>query len=113
LSLNIDLTIALDVMGGDQGPFITISSAIMAINQQSDLHLILCGDEPIITATLASFNISQETLATHKQLSIFPTSQVVLMSDKPIVALIFDGTFCVKKYTRGRAPSTYFIFTHP
>ncbi|MFQ3208890.1 MAG: glycerol-3-phosphate acyltransferase PlsX [Colwellia sp.] len=74
-------------MGGDQGPFITISSAIMAINQQSDLHLILCGDEPIITATLASFNISQETLATHKQLSIFPTSQVVLMSDKPIVAL--------------------------
>ena len=74
-------------MGGDQGPFITISSAIMAINQQPNLHLILCGDEPIITATLASFNISQETLATHKQLSIFPTSQVVLMSDKPIVAL--------------------------
>lgn len=74
-------------MGGDQGPFITISSAIMAINQQPNLHLILCGDEPIITATLASFNLSQETLATHKQLSIFPTSQVVLMSDKPIVAL--------------------------
>ncbi|HCM48895.1 MAG TPA: phosphate acyltransferase PlsX [Colwellia sp.] len=87
MSLNSDLTIALDVMGGDQGPFITISSAIMAINQQPNLHLILCGDEPIITATLASFNLSQETLATHKQLSIFPTSQVVLMSDKPIVAL--------------------------
>jgi len=74
-------------MGGDQGPFITISSAIMAINQQPNLHLILCGDEPIITETLDSFNISQETIATHKQLSIFPTSQVVLMSDKPIVAL--------------------------
>lgn len=74
-------------MGGDQGPFITISSAIMAINQQPNLHLILCGDEHIITEVLDSFNIPQEKLATHRQLSIFPTSQVVLMSDKPIVAL--------------------------
>jgi len=87
LSLNTDLTIALDVMGGDQGPFITISSAIMAINKQPNLHLILCGDESIITDTLVRLKISSQELVTHKQLSIFPTSQVVLMSDKPIVAL--------------------------
>ncbi|AAZ27525.1 phosphate acyltransferase PlsX [Colwellia psychrerythraea] len=87
MSLNTDLTIALDVMGGDQGPLITISSAITAISHQPNLHLILCGDEIIITETLAHFEITKENLATHKQLSIFPTSQVVLMSDKPIVAL--------------------------
>ena len=87
MSLNTDLTIALDVMGGDQGPLITISSAITAINHQPNLHLILCGDESIITEILARFKISKENLATHKQLSIFPTTQVVLMSDKPIVAL--------------------------
>ena len=87
MSLNTDLTIALDVMGGDQGPFITISSAIMAINKQPNLHLILCGDESIITDTLVRLKISSQELVTHKQLSIFPTSQVVLMSDKPIVAL--------------------------
>lgn len=74
-------------MGGDQGPLITISSAIKAINHQPNLHLILCGDEIIITEILARFKITQENLTTHKQLSIFPTSQVVLMSDKPIVAL--------------------------
>ena len=74
-------------MGGDQGPLITISSAITAINHQPNLHLILCGDEIIITETLAHFKITKENLATHKQLSIFPTTQVVLMSDKPIVAL--------------------------
>jgi len=74
-------------MGGDQGPFITISSAIMAINKQPDLHLILCGDEPIITDILTRLKIPQENLATHKQLSILPTSQVVFMSDTPIVAL--------------------------
>ena len=74
-------------MGGDQGPSITIPSAIKAINKQPNLHLILCGDESIITESLARFNISQNSLATHKQLSILPTSQVVSMSDKPVVAL--------------------------
>ncbi|NQY49174.1 MAG: phosphate acyltransferase, partial [Colwellia sp.] len=87
MSLYTNLTIALDVMGGDQGPFITISSAIMAIKQQPKLHLILCGDELIITETLARLHISKEKLTTHKQLSIFATSQVVSMTDKPIVAL--------------------------
>ena len=87
MSLDTNLTIALDVMGGDKGPFITISSAIMAIKHQPNLHLILCGDEPIITETLARLHISKESLANHKQLSIFATSQVVSMTDKPIVAL--------------------------
>jgi len=87
LSLNSDLTIALDVMGGDQGPLITISAAIMAINKLPNLHLILCGDESIITETFARLNISQQKLTHHKQLTIFPTTQVVLMSDKPVVAL--------------------------
>lgn len=87
MSLNSDLTIALDVMGGDQGPLITISAAIMAINKLPNLHLILCGDESIITETFARLNISQQKLTHHKQLTIFPTSQVVLMSDKPVVAL--------------------------
>ena len=73
-------------MGGDQGPFITISSAIMAIKQQPKLHLILCGDELIITETLARLHISKEKLTTHKQLSIFATTQVVSMTEKPSLA---------------------------
>ncbi len=74
-------------MGGDQGPFITLSSAIMAIKHQPNLHLILCGDEIIITETLARLNISKEKFSKHKQLSLFATSQVVSMTDKPLVAL--------------------------
>jgi len=74
-------------MGGDQGPSITISSAIMAINQQPNLHLILCGDESIITENLALHKISRDDLNNHKQLSLLATSQIVSMADKPIVAL--------------------------
>jgi len=81
------LTLALDVMGGDQGPLITIPAAVMAINQMPNLHLILCGDEHIITTELARLNISQEDLPQHKQLSIFPTTEIVEMDDKPAFAL--------------------------
>ncbi len=82
-----NLTLALDVMGGDQGPLVTIPSAIMAIKDLSNLHLILCGDETIITTELARLNISQENLAQHPQLSIFPTTEVVAMDEKPAFAL--------------------------
>jgi glycerol-3-phosphate acyltransferase PlsX len=81
------LTLALDVMGGDQGPLITIPSAIMAINFLPNLHLILCGDEHIITTELARLNITQQDLVHHKQLSIFPTTEVVEMDEKPAFAL--------------------------
>jgi glycerol-3-phosphate acyltransferase PlsX len=74
-------------MGGDKGPLITISSAIMAINHMPNLHLILCGDEHIITTELARLNISKQDLSQHQQLSIFATSQTVEMDDKPVFAL--------------------------
>ncbi|MBL4899147.1 MAG: phosphate acyltransferase PlsX [Colwellia sp.] len=81
------LTLALDVMGGDKGPLITIPAAIMAIKSLPSLHLILCGDENIITTELARLNITQQDLVQHNQLSIFSTTQVVEMDDKPAFAL--------------------------
>jgi len=74
-------------MGGDQGPHITIPSAIMAINHLPNLHLILCGDEQLITIELARLNISNKDLIQHKQLSLFATTEVVSMDDKPAFAL--------------------------
>jgi len=74
-------------MGGDQGPLITIPSAIMAIKTLPNLHLILCGNESIIATELARLNITQQDLAQHTQLSIFPTTEVVAMDEKPAFAL--------------------------
>jgi len=74
-------------MGGDQGPLVTLTSAIMAIEKLPHLHLILCGDESVITTTLARLNITEQMLSQEKQLSIFATSQVVEMDEKPAIAL--------------------------
>ena len=77
-----DLTIALDVMGGDKGPLVTIPAALRAIEQSPDLHLILCGDESIISEFL-----SHKRLTNHPQLSIHPTTEIVAMDEKPSSAL--------------------------
>ncbi len=74
-------------MGGDQGPLITIPSAIMAVKQLPNLHLILCGDEESISTVLALHGLSKVKLNKHPQLSIFPTTQVVSMEDKPAFAM--------------------------
>jgi len=59
----------------------------MAIEKLPHLHLILCGDESVITTTLARLNITEQMLSQEKQLSIFATSQVVEMDEKPAIAL--------------------------
>ncbi|TPH16221.1 phosphate acyltransferase PlsX [Litorilituus lipolyticus] len=89
MSLNSsnNLTIALDVMGGDKGPLITIPAAILAINKQPNLHLILCGDSSVIQQALSEQGISAESIKNHSQLSIFHTSQVVTMDEKPAYAM--------------------------
>jgi glycerol-3-phosphate acyltransferase PlsX len=69
-------------MGGDQGPHIIVPAAILAVNTMPKLHLILCGDQAIISQELAKHQIT-----IHPQFSIVHTTQVVDMDEKPSVAL--------------------------
>ena len=69
-------------MGGDQGPHIIVPAAILAVNTMPKLHLILCGDQAIISQELAKHQIT-----VHPQFSIVHTTQVVDMDEKPSIAL--------------------------
>ena len=69
-------------MGGDQGPHVTLPAAMLALENFPNLHLLLCGDETVIVETLSKKNLSP-----HPRITIFPTTQVVEMDDKPIFAL--------------------------
>ena len=46
------LTLALDVMGGDFGPSVTVPAALQALNSNSQLTLLLVGDPDAITPHL-------------------------------------------------------------
>ncbi|MEH8020879.1 MULTISPECIES: phosphate acyltransferase PlsX [Rheinheimera] len=76
------LTLALDMMGGDHGPHTTIPAALAAVCEFPELHLILCGDEAILTEQLKLHGVFP-----HPQLTLHPSTQVVTMADKPAVAL--------------------------
>lgn len=80
-------------MGGDQGPLVTIPSAIMAVQSMPELTLILCGNEKIIIDELIKNKIYP-----HSQLIIHPTTEVVEMYDKPSFAMRSKKTLlCVKR----------------
>ena len=73
------ITIAIDAMGGDFGPHITVSGALKCLEMVPDLRLILVGDQdqilPLIPQSLSSF------------VEVRHTDQWVSMDDKPSRAL--------------------------
>ena len=47
------ITLAVDAMGGDAGLAITVPGAVDFLKQQSDVHLIMVGDEAAVRQALA------------------------------------------------------------
>jgi glycerol-3-phosphate acyltransferase PlsX len=97
-------TIAVDAMGGDQGPEALVSAALDVWQRHPGLSLILVGDksviEPLVTtghviATRqasaekpAGFASDAESLAEPRgSVTVRHASQVITMDDKPAVAL--------------------------
>ncbi len=76
------VTLAIDCMGGDFGPPVTIPAALTALDKYPDLHLVLVGDEAAIRALLRQRNAEQQP-----RIRVRHTTEVVLMDDKPSVAL--------------------------
>ncbi|MCK5122410.1 MAG: phosphate acyltransferase PlsX [Methylococcales bacterium] len=75
-------TIAIDAMGGDFGPQVTIPASLECLKANQDLKIILVGDEAVLNELLA------EALVQFKdRLSIQHASQQVDMDEKPQSAL--------------------------
>ncbi len=74
--------IALDAMGGDYGPSVTVGAAKMALNEIPGIELVLVGDRNQVTAELEKNNLQQDS-----RLRIHHASEVVDMGDSPVVAL--------------------------
>ncbi|MEJ2398907.1 MAG: phosphate acyltransferase, partial [Gammaproteobacteria bacterium] len=81
-SLPEQIVIALDAMGGDHGPAVTVSAALHILDKQSDIKLILVGDETVLAEAIGD---SARRLG--ERLEIQPASQVVSMDELPSQAL--------------------------
>ncbi|WP_440055830.1 phosphate acyltransferase PlsX [Pseudoalteromonas sp. T1lg65] len=77
-----NLTIALDMMGGDYGPRSSIPAAIAAVLKHPHLTLILCGNQQVIEQALI-----KAKMLDHPQLIIKHCKEVVTNSCDPASAL--------------------------
>ncbi len=76
------IIIALDAMGGDHGPDVTVSAAVHILQRHPDLKLILVGDSNILESA-----VSEEGGSVSDRLVVEHASEVVEMTDLPSHAL--------------------------
>lgn len=74
------ITIAVDAMGGDYGPSVTVPAALAVLDKYPDLCLLLTGDEPTIRSYLKIHD-------QNPRLTIRHTSQYVENNEPPAQAL--------------------------
>ena len=73
------VTVAIDCMGGDHGPVVTVPAALELLRQQEDVRVILVGLEDRIRVLLSE--------AEEPRMSIRHASEVVGMDEMPSLAL--------------------------
>jgi glycerol-3-phosphate acyltransferase PlsX len=78
----MDITVAIDAMGGDHGPHVTVPAALEALKQDSEINIVLVGLTEAIEAELAVHKVS-----VGPRLRIHHASEVVTMDESPQSAL--------------------------
>ncbi|CCP06912.1 phosphate acyltransferase PlsX [Erwinia amylovora] len=76
------LTLAIDAMGGDFGPRVTVPASLQALASDPQLHLLLIGDPDIITSLLATADS-----ALRARLQIIAAESVIASDARPSQAI--------------------------
>lgn len=79
---HMDITIAIDAMGGDHGPHVTVPAAIQAIKDNPRVNIILVGLQDAILAELHAHKVT-----IGPRLRIHHATEVVQMDESPQSAL--------------------------
>lgn len=78
----MDITVAIDCMGGDHGPHVTVPSALDYLHSDPEANIILVGIPDAIEAELRAANSELGP-----RIRLHPASEVVGMDESPAVAL--------------------------
>ena len=76
------VTVAVDCMGGDHGPSVTVPAAVEYLRAAADVNIVLVGLQDAINQQLCS--LSAENMP---QLSVLHASEIITMDESPAVAL--------------------------
>jgi glycerol-3-phosphate acyltransferase PlsX len=76
------VTVAVDAMGGDHGPRVTVAAALRCVQRDPDLVIILVGQQDAIEQVLRA-----RRAVAHERLRICHAEQVVEMDESPALAM--------------------------
>src|SRR3990167_2450092 len=76
------ITIAVDAMGGDHGPSVTVPASLKMLAEHPLLHIILVGDEDALSSILR-----KQAIYDASRLMLQHTTQQVEMDESPATAL--------------------------
>ena len=72
----------MDVMGGDNAPTEPVKAAAAAVEERSDIEVILTGDKDVIEKELEKY-----TSAPKERIHIVPTTEVIETAEPPVMAI--------------------------
>lgn len=78
----MNITVAIDCMGGDHGPHVTVPSAVELLQQDEHVSIILVGIPETLQAELDTTNNPHPS-----RIRIHPASEIVGMDESPAIAL--------------------------
>lgn len=78
----MDITVAIDAMGGDHGPHVTVPAALAVLKQDPALNVVLVGLSDAVEAELRAHRTG-----IGPRLRIHHASEVITMDDAPALAL--------------------------
>ncbi|MEZ0237951.1 MAG: phosphate acyltransferase PlsX [Methylophilaceae bacterium] len=78
----MDITVAIDAMGGDHGPHVTVPAALQALKQNNEINIVLVGLTDAIESELRAHGAKVSP-----RLRIHHASEVVNMDEPPQSAL--------------------------
>ena len=83
--------IVVDAFGGDNSPIEIVKGAVLAINSNDDIHVVLSGDEKILQNLLKEFSYKNE------QLSILHAPEIISNNESATEAIRFKKESSIVK----------------
>ena len=81
------INLAIDAMGGDNAPFEIIKGAVLSVQNNNKINILLVGDEIQIKNSLSQLGPEAlESIETNR-ITIIPSEGVIKDGDQPIIAL--------------------------
>ncbi|MEW5942568.1 MAG: phosphate acyltransferase PlsX [Pseudomonadota bacterium] len=78
----MEITVAIDAMGGDHGAHVTVPAALALLRRDPELNIVLVGVSDVLAAELAAHKV-----VTGSRLRVHHAGEVVTMDDPPALAL--------------------------